>query len=511
MTYQALARKWRPRNFEQMVGQEMVVTCLKNALNSGQLHHAYLFTGSRGVGKTSIARIFAKGLNCVKGTTSEPCNQCINCQAFNDHCAVDLLEIDAASKTKVEDTRDLLSDVRYPPVQGRFKIYLIDEVHMLSSHSFNALLKTLEEPPPYVKFLFATTEPEKIPLTILSRCLVFNLPLVETSLIQRHLANLLTNEKIEYEEEALALLAKNAAGSVRDAISLLDQALTYGKLSVEKVSRMLGWVDRQILDQLVAALVRQENKAVLKIAELLYRKGCFFDKILDALLEKLYALTLEQFGYITPATSLSQVASPEQIQLLYQIALIGKRDLPFAPDYKIGFEMTLLRMLHFQPVSSFPLAKSLSEKPQQESSFESLEDDSKTNLEALLKSDALIINKALLKHEECTGILETLVKHSCFIMGNAERDLVCQIDSPFFPLLNPRYQTHIENLLAQQPYGHQLKVRYVSGKNLNTIASLEKKRDEERHSLRQKQLTEDPNLQNFLREMDGEIIENERF
>lgn len=360
MSYQVLARKWRPHTFEQVVGQQHVLTALTNALDQGRLHHAYLLSGTRGVGKTTIARILAKSLNCEQGISSHPCGVCDTCREIDQGNFVDLLEIDAASRTKVEDTRELLDNVQYRPARGRFKVYLIDEVHMLSRHSFNALLKTLEEPPPYVKFLLATTDPQKLPITILSRCLQFHLKSLDQSQIAKQLEWVLDQEGQPFEPRALLALAKAADGSMRDALSLTDQALAHGNGSVrlESVLTMLGTLDHHHLHQLLEAILRQDAPATMaKITEIA-TLGPDFDQLhaeLEALLHRvamaqLLPASVQQQG--ADADALLQLAgamSPEEVQLCYQIVLGGRKDLPWAPDGRTALEMTCLRMLAFSP------------------------------------------------------------------------------------------------------------------------------------------------------------------
>ncbi|MFW5426089.1 MAG: DNA polymerase III subunit gamma/tau [Methylophagaceae bacterium] len=365
MSYLVLARKWRPKTFSEVIGQQHVLRALINGLDQDRLHHAFLFAGTRGVGKTTLARILAKSLNCEKGVSSTPCGECQSCQEVDSGRFVDLIEVDAASRTKVDDTRELLDNVQYAPSRGRYKVYLIDEVHMLSTSSFNALLKTLEEPPPHVKFLFATTDPQKLPVTILSRCLQFNLRRLDITQISGHLANILQQESIEFETEALTEIARAADGSMRDALSLLDQAISFGAGSVtsENVHEMLGSISQQQLHSLVAALFNQDGQAALQQSEELSAQGRDFKKILDELLVTLQRIAtlqlvpnLEEGDSATDNSNheqlslLSQQIPAETIQLLYQIALHGKRDLPYAADPKSGFDMALLRMLSFQPM-----------------------------------------------------------------------------------------------------------------------------------------------------------------
>ena len=370
MSYQVLARKWRPGKFSELVGQEHVVSAISNALDNDRLHHAYLFTGTRGVGKTTIARIFSKSLNCEEGQGSNPCGQCNTCKEIEQGNYVDLLEIDAASRTKVEDTRELLDNVQYKPTRGRYKVYLIDEVHMLSKHSFNALLKTLEEPPPHVKFLLATTDPQKLPITILSRCLQFNLKALSREQIVGQLNHILEQETLPFEPQALALLARAAQGSMRDALSLTDQAIAQGGNAVNAsvVTDMLGLMDKNQLVKLLHAVVSKTPADVMQLVQDMSEQAPDYDHVLAELGSTLHQIALTQWVpeacklETTSAKAIYQLAksiSAEQVQLLYQIALQGRKDLPFSSDGRSALEMTLMRMMTFAP--STPLADAPSE------------------------------------------------------------------------------------------------------------------------------------------------------
>ncbi|WP_460050815.1 DNA polymerase III subunit gamma/tau [Sessilibacter sp. MAH2] len=360
MSYQVLARKWRPRNFHEMVGQEHVLRALINALDHNRLHHAYLFTGTRGVGKTTIARILAKCLNCESGVSSNPCGQCGACREIAEGRFVDLIEVDAASRTKVEDTRELLDNVQYAPTRGRYKVYLIDEVHMLSGHSFNALLKTLEEPPPHVKFLLATTDPQKLPVTILSRCLQFHLKNMSQERIVGHLSNVLEHESIRFEDSALWQLARAADGSMRDALSLTDQAIAFGNGSVSEaeVSSMLGTIDRAFVYEILVGLAEFDSHKVLNAVAQMAEQSPDYPGALAELISVLHRIALAQvapqaldnsLGDREQIVSLASQITSEDVQLFYQMALHGRRDLPLNPDLRSGLEMTLLRMLAFKP------------------------------------------------------------------------------------------------------------------------------------------------------------------
>ncbi|POA48382.1 DNA polymerase III subunit gamma/tau [Pseudomonas sp. MPR-ANC1] len=363
MSYQVLARKWRPRSFREMVGQTHVLKALINALDSQRLHHAYLFTGTRGVGKTTIARIIAKCLNCETGITSSPCGECSVCREIDEGRFVDLIEIDAASRTKVEDTRELLDNVQYAPSRGRFKVYLIDEVHMLSSHSFNALLKTLEEPPPYVKFILATTDPQKLPATILSRCLQFSLKNMTPERVVEHLTHVLTAENVPFEDDALWLLGRAADGSMRDAMSLTDQAIAFGegKVLATDVRAMLGTLDHGQVYDVLHALIEGDAKALLEAVRHLAEQGPDWNGVLSEILNVLHRVAIAQalpegvdngHGDRDRVLALAQALPAEDVQFYYQMGLIGRRDLPLAPDPRGGFEMVLLRMLAFRPADT---------------------------------------------------------------------------------------------------------------------------------------------------------------
>jgi len=360
MSYQVLARKWRPRTFEDMVGQEHVLQALIHALENQRLHHAYLFTGTRGVGKTTIGRLLARCLNCETGVTPNPCGECSSCQEIQEGRFVDLIEIDAASRTGVDDMRELTDNVQYAPTRGRFKVYLIDEVHMLTNQSFNAFLKTLEEPPEHVKFLLATTDPQKLPVTVLSRCLQFNLKRMTPEHIAGHLKHVLTEEQVPFEEPALWLLARAADGSMRDALSLTDQAIAFGnqKLAASDVSNMLGTIDQRDIEKLVNALVSNDGPSLLSEIHRISDFAPDYSVILADLLSLFHRVTMEQvvpgsvdnaLGDAAQVQTLARQLSAEDAQLFYQAALMGRKDLAVTPDARMGFEMTLLRMLAFRP------------------------------------------------------------------------------------------------------------------------------------------------------------------
>ncbi|HEY2035876.1 MAG TPA: DNA polymerase III subunit gamma/tau [Steroidobacteraceae bacterium] len=368
-TYTALARKWRPRAFAELIGQEHVRRALVNALETGRVHHAFLFTGTRGVGKTTIARILAKCLNCETGVTASPCGQCASCREIDTGRFVDLIEVDAASRTKVDDTRELLDNVQYAPTRGRYKVYLIDEVHMLSTHSFNALLKTLEEPPPHVKFLLATTDPQKLPVTVLSRCLQFNLKRIPLAQIAAHLRAILEKEGIEFEPAGLTLVAQAADGSMRDGLSLLDQLIAFGggRAGEAEARAMLGTLSRDHVLQLAERLAGADAPELLRYAQSLEEWAPDYAQALDELASLLARIALKQVvrdydgDDLYPPELLERLAQaipPEDVQLYYQTAIVGRRDLALAPDPRTGFEMALLRMVAFRPQAASSEARS---------------------------------------------------------------------------------------------------------------------------------------------------------
>jgi DNA polymerase III subunit gamma/tau len=377
MSYQVLARKWRPKDFGSLVGQEHVVRALRHALEQKRLHHAYLFTGTRGVGKTTLARILAKCLNCETGLSAQPCGKCSACTEIDGGRFVDLLEVDAATNTKVDEMRQLLETAQYAPTRGRFKVYVIDEVHMLSTSAFNAMLKTLEEPPEHLKFILATTDPQKIPVTVLSRCLQFNLKQMPPAAIVAHLGKVLSLEKIEYEKDALLLIARAASGSMRDALSLLDQAIAHGggSLSARGVGEMLGAIDQGYLLRLLESVAGADAAGALKIAEEMQARSLSFDAALADMASLLLQVALAQsvpealeqdLPELERITAMAAALDPESVQLFYQIALQGRQDLPLAPDEHAGFVMTLLRMLAFRPAgvaSELPAPKAGEKKP----------------------------------------------------------------------------------------------------------------------------------------------------
>lgn len=399
MGYQVLARKWRPRFFDEMVGQEHVLRALINSLNNQKLHHAYLFTGTRGVGKTTIARILAKCLNCEQGISSRPCGECSSCTEISEGRFVDLIEVDAASRTRVEDTRELLDNVQYAPTRGRYKVYLIDEVHMLSTHSFNALLKTLEEPPEHVKFLLATTDPQKLPITVLSRCLQFNLKNMPAERIVEYLHTVLQAESVTYEEPALWQLGRAAQGSMRDALSLTDQAIAYGEgqISEDHVHAMLGTMDRGRLFKIVEVMAKGDAAEVISEVASMAEHSPDYDEVLQGLLTIWHKAALAQAvpeaidnneGEQQAILDLANAMQPEDLQLYYQIGVSGRTDLALAPSARQGFEMLVLRMLAFRPVSHAPVDLDLTTALQKKKLIEPKSNGSNSSVEAVAEVSA---------------------------------------------------------------------------------------------------------------------------
>lgn len=450
MTYQVLARKWRPRNFQQMVGQEHVLRMLTNALDQQRLHHAYLFTGTRGVGKTTLARILAKCLNCETGITSNPCGTCTNCTAIDSGRFLDLMEIDAASRTKVEDTRELLDNVQYQPVEGRYKVYLIDEVHMLSGHSFNALLKTLEEPPAHVKFLLATTDPKRLPITILSRCLQFNLKRVLPQQIAAHLLHICKTENLPHEETALELLANAADGSMRDALSLLDQTIAFcgDTITTTSTREMLGTIEQDALYRLLDALANHDGKQLLAEIKHLTELAADFNQVLEDLLSILHRISLLQIipdvnETNTPLSQLANQLSAEEIQLYYQIALIGRRDLPLTPNPQYGFEMIMMRMLAFHPVTkpTPPAAKPKEPVTHHKKTTPVASAVSATPSSAEPWSD-------MLSKLELTGLAHILAAN-CVLANMTDNKITLALSTQHQPMLNKKLSERIEQALTR--------------------------------------------------------------
>lgn len=508
MSYQVLARKWRPRNFKDMVGQEHILRMLANALEQKRIHHAYLFTGTRGVGKTTIARIFAKCLNCDTGITSTPCESCRTCQAINAGQFLDLYEIDAASRTKVEDTRELLDNVLYPPTQGRYKVYLIDEVHMLSNHSFNALLKTLEEPPEHVKFLLATTDPKKLPITILSRCLQFHLKRITPEQITQHLQHICTTENITHDVPALERLAKAADGSMRDALSILDQAIAYGHGSVtgNDVNNMLGSMAQDDILPLISALIAQDGKQLFQVINQLSERAPDFTQVLEELISALHQIAIAQIiPDMAPNEQITQFARTipaQDIQLYYQIALLGRRDLSFAPSPLQGFEMTMLRMLAFKPgaqvataspskqtnVTPKPIATNATAKP----------------VEKIPVQAGLANWRDLLPKLELTGMAYALASN-CTLEKMDDTKVTLALAANHQPMLNPKLKERVAEALSRVlNKSIQLDI-VISTAELITPIKQQQLENDQRLSHARQSIIADPNIKQLIDMYDATV------
>ncbi len=499
MSYLALARKWRPKQFSEVVGQSFVVQALSNALTQNHLHHAYLFTGTRGVGKTTIARILAKCLNCETGITATPCDQCSHCQEIDSGRFPDLFEIDAASRTKVEDTREILDNVQYAPTTGRFKIYLIDEVHMLSGHSFNALLKTLEEPPQHVKFLLATTDPQKLPATVLSRCLQFHLSHVSITDIQQQLQHILTQENIAIDSDAIQLIADAASGSLRDALSLLDQALAFGNgsISAKQTRQMLGTIDQTYIRQLLNALAHQDANTILDISAQLQQQGCDFSKAIAELLKQLHTLTRIQLApQKTDSSELTKLAAEitaEDVQLYYQIGLIGQRDLPFAPTTQSGFEMTLLRMLAFTPQQNTEITAAPAKTTQQA--------PKRVNINSW---------DAIYQQLQLTGAARMLAEQ-CSLINQTESSIELGIAQKHKALIQPalieRLKTALSSLFGR-PMTLKISETDAASAENDTPAKAQAHAEQQRQQQAEKDIYNDEKVQQIIQTFDAKIVKD---
>jgi DNA polymerase-3 subunit gamma/tau len=550
MTHQVLARKWRPRTFDEMAGQDHVRRALVNGLGQGRIHHAYLFTGTRGVGKTTAARILAKCLNCeTEGVTAHPCGHCHACTAIDEGRFVDLLEVDAASRTKVEDTRELLDNVQYAPSRARYKIYLVDEVHMLSGHSFNALLKTLEEPPEHVKFLLATTDPHKLPVTILSRCLQFNLKHLPSSLIAEHLRGILEAEGMEAEGAAVRRLARAADGSVRDALSLTDQALAFSGsngVSDDAVRDMLGAMDQDHVFGLLEAAAAGDGETLLATVARMSEHACDFSEALAEILAVLHQIAVAQSapsGLDPEAPEREQILrlaeglAPETCQLFYQIGVQGRSDLGMAPDPRTGFEMTLLRMLAFRPAEDAdaadngpnsarpapsgpaasgsgptdapPGADPGSHVPDQAAREPAPDAATATaadgNPASMASSGGEVAWSAIVAGLQLSGMARGLAEH-CFVIEWRDEALRLGLESSYEHLLNQAMQERLAAALRER-YGEGLRlgIELCSRADGETPAEVNQRVSAERQAAAERAIAEDPQV-NALREaFDAEV------
>jgi len=524
MSYLVLARKWRPKNFSDTVGQEHVLQALVNALDSGRLHHAYLFAGTRGVGKTTIARILAKALNCETGVTAEPCGECSACNEIDEGRFVDLIEVDAASRTKVDDTRDLLDNVQYAPARGRYKVYLIDEVHMLSKHSFNALLKTLEEPPPHVKFLLATTDPQKLPVTVLSRCLQFNLTRLTPRLIQDRLEYICKAEEIEEESAALAMIARAADGSLRDALSLLDQAIAYcgGKVEQAPVAIMLGTIDREHVSKLIALLASGDAAGIIAALGEIDAQFPDYARLLEDMARDLQKIAVFQVvGNIDDdeelnnehIAGLAEQLSAADVQLFYQTALIGRRDLHLAPDPKSGTEMTLLRMLAFRPAQSGQSGESVTSGGTAASKAEPKRSQAEPAAKAVQAQARETADKARWQDPDWKSLLSEiglagavrLLAGNCALLRREGDTVFLSLDPRSESMLTRQRKEALAEALSKH-FSEQLLVDISLGEAVvETPMQEETRLEDERIDAARESLESDPNVQALKNMFDAEL------
>lgn len=513
MSYQVLARKWRPRSFKDMVGQEHILRMLTNALEQKRIHHAYLFTGTRGVGKTTLARILAKCLNCETGVTSNPCGTCHTCKSIDAGQFLDLFEVDAASRTKVEDTRELLDNVLYPPTQGRYKIYLIDEVHMLSNHSFNALLKTLEEPPEHVKFLLATTDPKRLPITILSRCLQFHLKRITPDQIAKHLQHICTVETINHDLPALEKLAKAADGSMRDALSLLDQAIAYGHGAVNKtdVNTMLGSMAQDDLMPLLEALAAQDGKEVFATIKRLSERAPDFQEVMDELISVFHKIAITQCVPDALATeeniaALANRFSPQDVQLYYQIALLGRRDLALTPSPQQGFEMSMLRMLAFQPNTSIAAATPTKAAKQatQAKPIEPKTTTEATELKPSVATNSAIDWRAVLPQLGLSGMAYALAAN-CTLEKMDGNKIELALSASHAPMLNQKLKERLTEALSKH-FGKtiQLEINTTSAE-LSTPVKQQQQELDQRLANAKENIMHDPQVKKLIAMYDATV------
>ena len=528
MSYQVLARKYRPRSFDDVVGQEHAVRALVNALDKDRLHHAYLFTGTRGTGKTTIARILANCLNCEQGVSSSPCGECDSCTEIIEGRFIDLIEVDAASRTGVDDTRDLLNNAQYLPTRGRFKVYLIDEVHMLSTPSFNALLKTLEEPPPHVKFLLATTNPQKIPMTVLSRCLQFNLKNILPDVITEHLRSVLTQESFESDDVSLNVIARAADGSLRDALSIADQAVSYcgGSLEGDRVAEMLGTVRADEVTRLLDALADRDRIALFKCTNELASRAAELADVLDNLQRAFHELAMAYATDTKPEGDLQNYSdrfSSQWIQLAYQTCLMGGRDMQYAPDPKVGFEMTLIRLLDFEPayegVDTTPSGSggngSVAVKEDRGAQEQPSKKQRKTKvtdtkaMDSVPKAGGQAPLSGAPWHERieeipATGVTAMILEHSNLIALTEDR-IELLLDENHDTLYNDTQQGHLEEIFAER-IGNPVEVVVTTGTVVEETPAVRKQRlAQERLDLAESALRKDENVRSLMSEFDGRL------
>ncbi|MGB7815714.1 MAG: DNA polymerase III subunit gamma/tau [Methylotenera sp.] len=544
MSYLVLARKWRPKSFETLVGQPHVVRALTNALSQQRLHHAYLFTGTRGVGKTTLARILAKSLNCETGITATPCGVCNACIEIDKGRFVDLLEVDAASNTQVDAMRDLLDNAQYAPTVGRFKVYIIDEVHMLSKSAFNAMLKTLEEPPAHVKFILATTDPQKVPVTVLSRCLQFNLRQMASATIAEYLQSVLTQENISFEPSAISLISRAAAGSMRDALSLTDQAIAYGNQTVNEaeVRSMLGAIDQTYLYEIIQALIQNDGAALVAKAQAMQMRNISFEAALNDLANILHQIAMAQTVPESFADDLPERAllldlagklSPETIQLYYQIALLGRRDIGLAPDEYAGFTMTLLRMLAFAPqegdktdkpaskpayqtdTQAQPSAKQAVQTPPQAQQIESTPKQVKpVEIDALetapvLPSSPTVFDgdwRKLVEQSLKLGLARALAQN-CELVSFDDNSLTLRVAESQKHLVSPNYQEKLSSAINEH-FGRKMRLNFEINSDANTPAKQSAVEKANIKSNAEAAIMQDSFVQALIQDFDASIIPN---
>ncbi len=535
MSYQVLARKWRPKTFAQLVGQDHVVKALSNALTQQRLHHAYLFTGTRGVGKTTIARILAKALNCESGITATPCGTCGACTQIDQGRFVDMLEVDAATNTKVEEMRELLDQAQYMPVSGRFKVYIIDEVHMLSRSAFNSMLKTLEEPPEHVKFILATTDPQKVPVTVLSRCLQFNLKQMATDAIAGHLAHVLQQENIEFDTSALDALARAARGSMRDSLSLLDQAIAYsgGKVERAQVSAMLGAVDHDYLFNILDALAKNDGPAMIAEADRMQERALSFEEGLQELGVILHQIALRQtvpdaLAESTPGfdriVALAKLFTPDQVQLNYQISVNGRRDFGLAPDEYAGFTMTLMRMLAFAMEESGTAPRAQPAKPVAAKSVERPQADARKAAPSEASSsmpasdrtaiafqpDAIMIFDgdwlALVAKLQSNRMAHMLASHA-ELKRYTGNHLELAIPEEHKNLLDKAFQDKLK-IALEQHLGAGVRFSIGVGDVTSSLAAISNRAEREQQAKAIASIEQDPFVRDLMVNMDAKLIES---
>lgn len=495
--YLALARKWRPHTFTEIVGQSHVVTALQNALALQKIHHAYLLTGTHGVGKTTLARILAKSLNCESGITPNACNECAHCREIDAGRFPDLYEIDAASRTKVEDTRELLDNVPYAPTKGRFKVYLIDEVHMLSGHSFNALLKTLEEPPEHVKFLLATTDPQKLPATVLSRCLQFHLSQLLPEQIEAQLAHILKQENIPFEIPALALLSQAANGSMRDGLSLLDQCIAFcnGHITTTETQKMLGISHQADTITLLQAIDRQDAQTALSLTKTWAQNGVNFSQALTTILTELHTLATAQILKTQDPSAAS--FSPENIQLYYQIALLGQKDLPLAPNPRVGFEMIVIRMMAFQPNDTENQAV-----PPQKAQAKQV-----TSAKQSVSMADHNAWRELLNQLSITGPTLAFAQQ-CSLNQQSEESLTLYLNPQYKALYNERHKMRLQEALKNYFHRDIQVIIEIKDSTAQTPAQITQQEQEAKKQSAKKAINADPTVQRIMQQFDATILED---